>query len=164
MTPLAPPLYNRPPKPALLNMPQRLTAFFLALGSLSVLITACLLTPNAAGIGTHRQMGMAPCNFQTQFGLPCPTCGMTTSFAFFVRGNFIASFYVQPMGLLLALFTFLLFWFAAFEAITGKNFHALFGFLPVNKLLWFSLALFVIAWAWKIGIQLTHHDGWTPRS
>ena len=36
--------------------------------------------------------------FSPARGLPCPSCGMTTSFAYFVRGNLLASIYVQPIG------------------------------------------------------------------
>ena len=39
---------------------------------------------------------------------------MTTSFAWFVRGNWLASFYVQPMGFVLALGTGALFWASLF--------------------------------------------------
>jgi hypothetical protein len=37
-----------------------------------------------------------PCGFKVQFGLPCPTCGMTTSVLAFARGNILQSFYIQP--------------------------------------------------------------------
>jgi hypothetical protein len=37
-----------------------------------------------------------PCGFKAQFGLPCPTCGMTTSVLAFARGMILQSFYIQP--------------------------------------------------------------------
>lgn len=37
-----------------------------------------------------------PCGFKTQFGLPCPTCGMTTSVLAFAGGDILQSFYIQP--------------------------------------------------------------------
>ena len=38
-------------------------------------------------MGTHTQLGMLPCNFVILTGRPCPSCGMTTSFALLVRGE-----------------------------------------------------------------------------
>lgn len=160
MSPAVPTLYNRPPVYTRLSLFQRFFAFSVAACTLAVLITAMKLHPNPAGTGTHHQLGLPPCNFKTIFHLPCPTCGMTTSFAYFVRGNFIASFYVQPMGMILAAFSFIAFWFCSFEFITGRNLRALFGFLPLNKILYFFMILFIVAWAWKIMLQLTNHDGW----
>jgi len=37
-----------------------------------------------------------PCGFKEQFGLPCPTCGMTTSVLAFANGQILRAFYVQP--------------------------------------------------------------------
>jgi len=37
-----------------------------------------------------------PCGFKQQYGLPCPTCGMTTSILAFVRGRIFEAFYIQP--------------------------------------------------------------------
>src|SRR5438552_8317037 len=77
---------------------------------LAVLIMAVRLPPNPDGVGTHQAMGFQKCEFMYRTGLPCPSCGMTTSFAWFVCGNWIASFYVQPMGFVLALLTGAVFW------------------------------------------------------
>lgn len=38
-------------------------------------------------MSTHTQLGLPPCNFVVLFDRPCPSCGMTTSFAFLVRGD-----------------------------------------------------------------------------
>ena len=50
-----------------------------------------------------------PCGFKVDYGLPCPTCWVTTSAMAFASGRIFESFYIQPAG---ALFCFLL-------AITG---------------------------------------------
>ena len=42
-------------------------------------------------MSTHTQLGLAPCNFVLLTGKPCPSCGMTTSFALLVRGDVVAS-------------------------------------------------------------------------
>ena len=53
---------------------------------------------------THRQMGLPPCTFYDYTGLPCPSCGMTTSFALLVRGDVWHSLKANAIGTLLALF------------------------------------------------------------
>lgn len=71
-----------------------------------VLLTlARWLTPAANGWGTHQQLGLPPCFFHQMTGLPCPTCGMTTSFAHTVRLHFYEAFVAQPFGFLACLIT-----------------------------------------------------------
>ena len=60
------------------------------------------LKPDPRGFGTHTQLGLAPCAFAFLTGHPCPTCGMTTSFAWFVRGRLDRSWGANPAGILLA--------------------------------------------------------------
>ena len=85
---------------------------------------------------------------------------MTTSFSWFVRGNWLASFYVQPMGFLLALASGALFWAGLFIAATGAPVHRLLrqirGVHWIVAILGFAIA----AWGWKIFIHLGHFDGW----
>ena len=80
----------------------RLIALGIATGGMIVLIIAARLPPSPLGHGTHRGLGLPDCVFLQRTGLPCPSCGMTTSFSWFVRGNLLASLYVQPMGAVLA--------------------------------------------------------------
>ncbi len=68
----------------------------------AVLLVARELTPDPRGFGTHTQLGLAPCVFATVTGRRCPTCGMTTSFAWFARGRFDRSWRANPAGSLLA--------------------------------------------------------------
>jgi hypothetical protein len=84
---------------------------------------------------------------------------MTTSFAWFVRGNFLASFYVQPMGAVLAALTVVAFWTAMYEAITGRAVHRLLLLLPSRYYIRF-LGCAIVAWMWKIFIHLHGIDGW----
>ena len=59
----------------------------IGLGLLVPLAVACLLIPDPSGRGTHQQLGLPPCTIVAVFGKPCPTCGMTTSWAHVVRGQ-----------------------------------------------------------------------------
>jgi len=63
------------------------------------------LKPDPRGFGTHTQLGLRPCAFATLTGRLCPTCGMTTSFAWFARGRMDRSWQANPAGCLFALLT-----------------------------------------------------------
>lgn len=80
-------------------------------------------------MATHTQVGLPPCNFVTLTGgKPCPSCGMTTSFALLVRGDVGASLKANWVGTLLAVFwAGLLVWSVA-SALTGR-----FWFVPPGR-------------------------------
>jgi hypothetical protein len=144
-----------------LRFTQRAAAGLLALAALAPLCVASRLIPSRTGIGTHTQIpGLQACWFEARTGIPCFSCGMTTSFAYFSRGNIAASFYIQPMGCVLALLSIAAFWSALYVACSVRAAHRLLDYLPVKSigffLFWFGLA----AWAWKIYIHITHRDGW----
>ncbi|UCG57851.1 MAG: DUF2752 domain-containing protein [Phycisphaerales bacterium] len=44
---------------------------------------------------------LAPCGFKQRYGLPCVTCGMTTTALAFSQGRIFDAFYIQPAGALL---------------------------------------------------------------
>ena len=64
--------------------------------------TAAMLSPDPRGFGTHQRLGLPPCTIRVLSGVRCPTCGMTTSFANFVRGRFAASARANAAGFCLA--------------------------------------------------------------
>lgn len=64
---------------------------------------AVFLTPSPRGLGTHEQLGLAPCSFKSLTRLPCPSCGMTTSFSHFVRGQWLRSLRASTTAFVLAL-------------------------------------------------------------
>jgi hypothetical protein len=53
---------------------------------------------------THRQLGLPPCTFYEVSGLPCPSCGMTTSFALLIRGDMVNSLRANWVGTGLGMF------------------------------------------------------------
>lgn len=160
MTAAVPRVYALSPVPRRLGPIGRGVALLIALSCLALLVTAATLPPNPAGLGSHKRMGLQGCQFLQSTGLPCPSCGMTTSFAWFVRGNFLASFYVQPMGFLLAAAAAMTVWGAGYVAATGKPAYLLLGFIPVRYTLLPVLLFGVLAWGWKILIHLKGIDGW----
>jgi len=83
-----------------LTRPERKSAIATALGILAVLILAAILTPDERGVGTHQQLGLPPCMTETVLGIPCPFCGMTTSFSHMAHGQVSQAITVQPAGAL----------------------------------------------------------------
>jgi hypothetical protein len=138
----------------------RLVAAVVAVACLTVLIVASRVVPQSTGMGTHTQIGLQPCGFLRMTGLPCGTCGMTTSFAYFVRGNLVASAYVQPLGAVVALLTGIGFWAAGHAASTGRPAYRVLRRVPVGRAVAVGLTLFLLAWGWKIGLVVGGVDGW----
>ena len=155
-----PRIYATSPIRQRLSAPSRLVALAVSLACLAVLVTAAMIRPNGGGTSTHTQLGLAECQFLRTSGIPCPSCGMTTSFSWFVRGNVLASLYIQPMGTLLALSAAITFWAALYIAITGKPVHRLMRTMPASYYVLIPVGAGIAAWAWKIFIHLRGIDGW----
>lgn len=73
----------------------------LAAPTLAVLGIARVLTPAAAGFGTHTQLGLGSCTMLTLTGWPCPMCGMTTTFTHLAHLQVVDALWTQPFGLVL---------------------------------------------------------------
>lgn len=138
----------------------RVIALTVALGSFGLLLTAARLTPSPAGVASHTGLGLARCQMLEQTGVPCPSCGMTTSFTWFARGNVIASTYVQPMGALLAFASACCVWGGVYIAWTGRPIHRLLNVLPARRFLITIFVVGMLGWGWKIMLRFTELDGW----
>lgn len=91
------------------------------MGCLAVLTLAAWLTPDPRGFGTHEALtGAWPCGFILTTGLPCPTCGMTTSFALLMHGHPWDAFLAQPAGVVLCLTTILTLLLSIHVVATGR--------------------------------------------
>ena len=132
----------------------RFWCLLIAAGCLAVLIAAAWLSPDPAGVGTTTRLGMAPCGFLDQTGIPCAACGMTTSFNHTVRFQWADAIWAQPMGLILCLATAATFWGSLYGGITGLPIHRLLARLPGVKLIVLGFALGIAAWAFKITVTL----------
>lgn len=120
-----------------------------AAAGLAVLGLAAWLTPDAAGHGTHTQLGLPDCAWAQAFDKPCATCGMTTSFAYASHGNLLESARAQPFGFLLAVATAAGVWGAGHVAATGSMLGPAAARMLNAKVLWWSVALLLAAWAYK---------------
>ena len=138
----------------------RALAALVAMGCLSVLVLASRLPPSPTGVGSHRALGLESCQFLESTGVPCMSCGMTTSFSWFARGNLLASLYVQPMGAVLAAMTACCVWAGLYVAFTGRPVYRLLRLAPGRYYLIPLLMFAVLAWGWKIFIHLNGIDGW----
>jgi len=86
-----------------LGWPARCVLLVAAAGTIGLLGLARKLEPDPRGFGTHIQLGMRSCSFLRMTGKLCPTCGMTTSFAWVVRGRIDRGWRANPAGCVLAL-------------------------------------------------------------
>ncbi len=63
---------------------------------------AASVSPDPQGFGTHQQFGLPPCTLRMLTGVPCPSCGATTSFAHFVRGEWPSAIRANGAAFVLA--------------------------------------------------------------
>ena len=95
---------------------------FVGSGLAVLLVTAACLTPSPKGYGTHQQLGLPECSIKMIYDLPCPSCGMTTSWSHMVRGDIISSCKANPGGALLAIISIFLSPWLLISACRGRWF------------------------------------------
>lgn len=154
------PIYAPPHRPIRLGLYGRALALSVAGTCLAVIVTALQLRPSPEGVGTHQNMGLLACSMLATTGIPCPSCGMTTSFAWFFKGHLLASLYVQPAGFLAAYLTIVVACFSLYEGLTGRPIHRMLRFVAPRWALISGVAIVLAAWGWKIAIRLMGVDGW----
>jgi len=87
---------------------------------------------------------LGPCGFKQRYGLPCPTCGMTTSVLAFSQGKIIESFYIQPAAALLCCVLVTIAFLALFTAVFGVYFSFVERFFAEVKIRHVILVLIII--------------------
>jgi hypothetical protein len=129
----------------------RLWLALVTAGLIGVFSVAAWLRPydaegNALLMRTHTQLGLEPCNFEKTTGKPCPSCGMTTSFALLIRGDVVNSLRANWVGTLAAAVGLVLIPFFVISLWRGKHV----GVRPTERtvLLAFGgfMVLMVIRW------------------
>lgn len=129
---------------------RRLIALVVVVATGSVLGIASWLEASGDGLGTHQQLGLPPCGWILTMDIPCPTCGMTTSFTHAAHGRFGESFLAQPLGSLLAIATAMAFLAGLLQLVTGARVFGAFTPLWGKRTGIILAALLVGAWFFKI--------------
>ena len=112
---------------------ERLLWVCLAAGGIAVLVVAAWIEPNPSGHGTHTQLGLPPCGFLALTGFPCPGCGLTTAFAYGVRGQWWLAGASNPLGLALFLIACATVPFGILGVVRGWSFAAVIGRLSLDR-------------------------------
>lgn len=128
----------------------RMYAAIIAVAVSVIFLAAAWVTPSERGVGTHHQLGLPTCGWIVAADLPCPTCGMTTSFSHAVRGQFLQSLFAQPMGLVLAIGTFLTGVVAIYTAVTGRSLALIWMPFCSWKYIILLCIFAFLAWGFKI--------------
>jgi hypothetical protein len=90
--------------------------FLVGLGSAGLLHWAAVNDK----INMDRLIG--PCGFKQRYGLPCPSCGMTTAVIAFARGRVLNAFYIQPAAAFMCSVAVVVVMFAFVMAVSGTDF------------------------------------------
>lgn len=110
------------------------------------------LHPAANGYGTHQQLGLPPCAFFKLTGIPCPSCGLTTSFAHAARLHLYQAFITQPFGVIafcLTIVSIPLFAWLIHRRIAWKDAIRARG---VDAMLYLLIAIYLLSWFYKIAL------------
>jgi len=137
-------------RPAALSSGERWTSISLALGLSGLLGVAAMLHPQADGLGTHQQLGLPPCTVRVLFGRPCPSCGMTTSWAHLVRGNVSEALRANVGGTLLGVLAMAGIPYLAGSAARGRWW----GFEPTAAIVIYVstavVSITLLQWGWRL--------------
>lgn len=123
-----------------------------AVAGLGVLMMARSLTADPRGLGTHEQLGLGVCQWYSETGRPCITCGVTTAFVLTAQGHLLAGLATQPFGAALGMALGVMVVAAAYGAWRGVSLR------PAMARLWQAsvgvavAALVLLSWAYKMAV------------
>jgi hypothetical protein len=132
------------------NRADKSVAVGLLLAACSILVVALWLKPAASGFGTHTQLGLPPCNFLRLTHLPCPSCGLTTCFAYAVRLQFWKAFLANPFGILAYFGTVSLIPTSIFLLSRRVSFRRVTESAHFTKAVYSATALYLLSWIYKL--------------
>ncbi|MGK2957472.1 MAG: DUF2752 domain-containing protein [Acidimicrobiales bacterium] len=117
--------------------------FALTGAGVAVAATAWPMLMSTTGVGL-------PCPLRALTGIPCPFCGMTTASIHLARGRFVEAVAANPLVLLVAIFTLVMFGLIALRRM---------GHLPppspwrtdkTKPLTWALSALAMVSWVFQL--------------
>jgi Protein of unknown function (DUF2752) len=136
-------------------------AVFLIAGfSLAVYLNPYKEDGSARTMETHRQLGLPPCTFYEKTGMPCPSCGMTSSFALFIRGDLLDSVKANCVGTILASFCLFLIPWCAASVYLGRPLFIRSLEMAISVTIIVLLTLLLTRWAIVLAVQ--HYTGTPP--
>lgn len=115
----------------------------------AVTVALASVTADARGHGTHELLGLDPCDWPRVYGMPCPTCGVTTAACHLVHGHPFAAFVTQPFGAAMMLAALLLGVHAIFCLARRRSFVDLLVRLPFWRIVLGAIVLLLLAWGYK---------------
>jgi hypothetical protein len=87
-------------------------------------------------------------------GIPCPSCGLTTSVAHAVRFEFAAAFVAQPFGLVVAAIGTAIIPVTLLMLIQATSFERILSRGRSTALTYGLVSAYVLAWVYKICAML----------
>jgi hypothetical protein len=115
-----------------------------------ILVIARILHPSPSGVGTHEQLGLPSCPFLHFTGIPCPSCGLTTSFAHAARLDFLAALITQPFGLLAFCLTVLSIPASLYFMRHRMPWSEIIHLSIINRIIYGLTATYFSCWVYKI--------------
>jgi hypothetical protein len=101
-------------------------------------------------MGTHEQLGLPPCRFLAFTGFPCPSCGLTTSFAYAAHFHFQQAFFASPFGLVLFLAAVLVVPTSAVLLWRRTSWLQVFERLNATTITSWTVVAYLTSWIYKI--------------
>ena len=120
------------------------------------------LEPDPRGFGTHQRLGLPECTFKEKTGMPCPSCGMTSSFSLFVRGDFLNSIRANWVGTLMASVCLWLIPWCLASVYFGRPLFVRSIEMPISMGIIVLLSLLLIRWVIVLLIQYCTGTPATP--
>ncbi|UCG47298.1 MAG: DUF2752 domain-containing protein [Phycisphaerales bacterium] len=94
---------------------------------------------------------LMPCGLKQNYGIPCPTCGMTGATLAFVKGKILQAFYIQPAAAFLWCILCAAAFFAFITAVPGIYFRFMRRFFhEVTLKRTILLVVIVVAAGWAV--------------
>jgi hypothetical protein len=123
-------------------------------GCALILGVAAAIAPDPSGYGTHTALGLPPCGFLLLTGFPCPGCGLTTAFAYGIRGQWSLAASANPLGLVLFLVVCACIPLAASAALRGWSLDAVIQRFALNRWALALAACATVVWVVRLAAAL----------